>query len=373
MRLWSLHPRYLDAKGLTALWREGLLARKVLKNETRGYRNHPQLARFRVQEDPVAAIDFYLRAVYEESLRRGYRYDQSKIEIGPPVSLISTTDGQLQYELAHLKEKLRLRAPDLYDKILPLQDPEPHPLFRVISGNIADWEKGVRRKNKNLLSAQQGHWETTFAETEDLFGDEPSESACRAAELFKKEGVTRILELGAGQGRDTLFFARQGFRVEALDYTETGINAIEDTARRLGVAASITARRHDLRQPLPFADATFDACYSHMMFCMAFTTAELAFIAGEVRRVLKPAGLHVYTVRHTGDAHYGRGIHHGEDLYELNGFIVHFFNREKVKALARGFEIAGIDEFEEGPLPRKLFHVTLRKQGTLDKLSGEGI
>jgi len=96
---------------------------------------------------------------------------------------------------------------------------------------------------------------------------------------------------------------------------------------------------------------------------MAFTTAELAFISGEVRRVLIPGGLHVYTVRHTGDAHYGRGIHHGEDLYETNGFVVHFFNREKVAALANGFEILGIDEFEEGPLPRKLFRVTLKRKG----------
>jgi hypothetical protein len=152
MRLWSLHPRYLDAKGLTALWREGLLARKVLQNRTKGYRNHPQLARFRVQEDPVAAIDFYLRAVYEESLRRGYRYDKSKIGIGQPVSLIPVPDGQLRYELEHLKEKLRLRAPDLYDKILPIQDPEPHPLFRIIPGDIAKWEKVATNSKKEAAT-----------------------------------------------------------------------------------------------------------------------------------------------------------------------------------------------------------------------------
>lgn len=362
MRLWSLHPQYLDAKGLTALWREGLLARKVLKNETQGYRSHPQLARFRVREEPVAIIDFYLRAVYEESLRRCYRYDQSKIGIGQPASLIPVTDGQLRYELAHLKEKLRLRAPDRYEALLPIKEPEPHPLFLVVPGDIAPWEKLAARQTLDSLNAQRCHWETTFQETDDLFGDDPSEPAMRAAELFKKEGVSKILELGAGQGRDTFFFARQGFQVEALDYAETGIKAIENKALRLGVAASIAVRMHDLRRPLPFADNTFDACYSHMLFCMAFTTAELAFLTQEIRRVLKPGGLHIYTVRHTDDAHYGRGIHNGEDLYEMNGFVIHFFSREKVARLAEGFTLIGIDEFEEGPLPRKLFRVTLRKQ-----------
>lgn len=217
-------------------------------------------------------------------------------------------------------------------------------------------------KPHNHLNAQQGHWETTFAETDDLFGDGPSESACRAAELFTQEGVSKILELGAGQGRDTFFFARQGFQVQALDYAVSGLKALEEKASRLGLSPSITVGRHDVRLPLPFADASFDACYSHMLFCMAFATKELAFLTQEIRRVLKPGGLHIYTVRHTGDAHYGRGIHHGEDLYETNGFIVHFFSLEKIEQLAQGFEIVSIDDFEEGSLPRKLFRVTLKKR-----------
>jgi len=217
-------------------------------------------------------------------------------------------------------------------------------------------------KHKHF-NIQQTHWNDTFRETEDLFGNAPSAPARIAADLFKMEGFSRILELGAGQGRDTVFFARQGFDLTALDYSAAGLRTIEEKARRQGPLSSISLRRHDLRRALPFADGAFDACYSHMLFCMAFTTAELAFIAGEVRRVLKPGGLHVYTVRHTGDAHYGRGIHHGEDLYETNGFVVHFFNREKVAALANGFEILGIDEFEEGPLPRQLFRVTLKRKG----------
>jgi SAM-dependent methyltransferase len=225
-------------------------------------------------------------------------------------------------------------------------------------------------KSKKLLDAQWQHWETTFAETDDLFGDKPSEPARIAADFFQKEGCGALLELGAGQGRDTVFFARQGFQVHALDYSESGLKAIEGKTTLLGLSPSITVWRHDARQPLPFEDESFDACYSHMFFCMAFTTTELEFLTQEIRRVLKPGGLHIYTVRHTGDAHYGRGIHHGEDLYETNGFIVHFFSREKVNQLANGFEIVGIEEFEEAPLPRKLFRVTLRKPEDCRQFSG---
>ena len=86
------------------------------------------------------------------------------------------------------------------------------------------------------------------------------------------------------------------------------------------------------------------------------------WLAKESVRVLKPGGLNIYTVRHTGDVHYRAGIHRGEDMYEMGGFIVHFFSREKVEILAKGYEIVSIDEFEEGGLPRKLFQVTLRKK-----------
>lgn len=362
MRLWSLHPRYLDAKGLTALWREGLLARKVLQGKTKGYRNHPQLVRFRSQPEPIEAIDAYLLAVLTEAQQRGYRFDCTKIEPAGVISPIPLTDGQLRYELDHLKEKLRRRDPQRYEDLLHIPDPAPHPLFCVVPGDIAAWEKVMYLRTQAPMNVQQIHWDKTFWENEDLFGDEPSEPARIAAALFKKEGASRLLELGAGQGRDTLFFARQGFDVTALDYSDTGLRTIDEKARRQGRISSISLLRHDLRKALPFTDGTFDACYSHMLFCMAFTTAELGFIFGEIRRVLKPEGLHIYTVRHTGDIHYGQGIHHGDELYETNGFVVHFFNREKVEDLASGFEIVGIDDFEEGSLPRKLFRVTLKRK-----------
>ena len=124
----------------------------------------------------------------------------------------------------------------------------------------------------------------------------------------------------------------------------------------------MAARRHDVREPLPFTDASFDGCFSHMLFCMALRTKEIEALSAEVCRVLRPGGLHVYTVRHTGDAHYRAGIHRREDMYENGGFIVHFFSEEKVRALAGGCEVLGIDSFEEGGLPRKLFRVTLRKK-----------
>jgi SAM-dependent methyltransferase len=214
---------------------------------------------------------------------------------------------------------------------------------------------------KEVLNAQQGHWEDTFAEKPDMFGTSPSEPAKAAAEVFKREGAIKILELGSGQGRDTLFFARSGFQVYALDYSETAIRTIKEKAKEAGVSDLIQPSRQDIRHPLPFEDGSRDACFSHMLFCMALTMEELDFLSREIRRVLKPGGLNVYTVRHTGDPHYQKGIHRGEDMSEVGGFIVHFFSREKVERLAKGFEIVDLQEFEEGGLPRKLFRVTLRK------------
>jgi len=196
-----------------------------------------------------------------------------------------------------------------------------------------------------------------------MFGGEPSEPARKALELFEREGVQDLLELGGGQGRDTIFFAQNRLQVTVLDYSENGVKDIARRAAALNVSDAITALRHDVRDPLPFDNAAFDACYSHMLFCMALSTPELKRLSQEVWRVLTPGGLNVYTVRHTGDPQYGVGISRGEDTFESSGgFAVHFFSRETVRNLATGFDILSIDEFEEGALPRKLFRVTLRKK-----------
>jgi SAM-dependent methyltransferase len=212
-----------------------------------------------------------------------------------------------------------------------------------------------------VLNEQNPHWEKTYTANTEHFGAEPSESARKAVQLFKAEGVNEILELGAGQGRDTLFFGSEGFHVHALDYSETGTEANRRKAQTLGLSHCIAVTAHDVRAPLPLPDASFDACYAHMLFCMAMTTAEIESLAGEVLRVLCPGGICIYTVRHTNDPHYGAGIHRGEDMYEVDGFIVHFFSRAKVEQLAAQYADVKISEFEEGTLPRKLF-LSLREK-----------
>jgi len=220
-----------------------------------------------------------------------------------------------------------------------------------------------RQNGEGVLNAQNPHWEKTYTSNPDIFGQDPSEPARKAAELFTQDGRTHILELGGGQGRDTLYFASNGFTVTSVDYAAEGVKTITEKALKSSLSDTVTTLHHDVRLPLPFPDASFDACFSHMLYCMALTTAELESLTAEIRRVLKPEGLSIYAVRHTGDAHYGTGIHRGEDMYEVGGFIVHFFSREKVEYLAKGFRLIGIDQLEEGPLPRKLFYVTLRKVG----------
>ena len=141
MRLWTVHPRYLDPKGLVAAWREALLAQKVLKGETRGYRSHPQLARFQAQTDPVAVIATFLAGIAEEAQRRGYRFDATKISRRRFRAQLSETDGQLRYEWGHLKVKLRTRAPELHHRFRGITTPDPHPLFHIVPGEVNEWEK----------------------------------------------------------------------------------------------------------------------------------------------------------------------------------------------------------------------------------------
>jgi hypothetical protein len=141
MRLWTLHPRYLDPKGLVAAWREALLAQKVLAGGTKGYRHHPQLARFQEQPDPLASIATFLAGIADEAQFRGYHFNAGKISSRRFTGQIPETDGQLLYEWGHLKAKLRVRAPGMSRQFQPIAMPEPHPLFRIVSGGVRDWER----------------------------------------------------------------------------------------------------------------------------------------------------------------------------------------------------------------------------------------
>jgi hypothetical protein len=141
MRLWSLHPRYLDSQGLVALWREALLARAVLRGETRGYLHHPQLERFRAHPHPRSAINSYLASVHSEASARGYSFDRSKIGPVRTVAVIPLTTGQLAFEWQHLLRKLAARSPGLHAQWGGVANPECHPLFQLHAGPIAAWER----------------------------------------------------------------------------------------------------------------------------------------------------------------------------------------------------------------------------------------
>lgn len=141
MRLWSIHPGYLDAAGLVALWREALLAQKVLLGQTRGYRAHPQLDRFRACPDPVLAIGCYLQEVANEANRRGYRFDATKIAQRGPCAMLRVQHGQIRHEWAHLLAKLKSRSPSVYESHQAVASPQPHPLFAIVPGGIETWER----------------------------------------------------------------------------------------------------------------------------------------------------------------------------------------------------------------------------------------
>ena len=192
-----------------------------------------------------------------------------------------------------------------------------------------------------------------------MFGFEPSIAAIKSLKFLKGKN---IVELGAGLGRDTIFFAQNSLHIEALDYSNKAIETIKKKSKDLNLSNFIKAKVFDVRKKLPFENNSVDACFSHMLYCMALSNLDLENLNKEIFRILKPGGINIYTVRHTDDGDYKNGDHMGEDLYENDGFIVHFFSKDKVNQLSKDFEILDIEKFEEGSFPRKLFKVITKKK-----------
>ena len=140
MRIWSLHPKYLDAKGIVALWRETLLAKNVLQNKTKGYKNHPQLNRFKESKYPLAAVNLYLSYVHKEAIERSYNFDRKKFRVSNKRIKLKVTTGQVEYEAKHLLKKLKIRDPKRFKELKSVKVFEPHPLFKVVPGKIEGWE-----------------------------------------------------------------------------------------------------------------------------------------------------------------------------------------------------------------------------------------
>ena len=215
--------------------------------------------------------------------------------------------------------------------------------------------------DQKKLAQQSQHWETNFSSKPEMFGLNPSYSANKALEIFKEEKIFSIIELGAGLGRDSIFFAKNNIKIEALDYSISGLKVINDKIKKNNLSKFASTKLFDIRKKLPFPDNSIEGCYSHMLYCMALTKKDLEKLNNEILRVLKPGGLNIYTVRHTNDGDFKNGIHRGEDLYENDGFIVHYFSKEKVNSLLDGFNNISVEKFEEGNFPRKLYLIVNKK------------
>ena len=216
--------------------------------------------------------------------------------------------------------------------------------------------------DKKILDQQSQYWEKNFLSKTEMFGLEPSKAAINTLKTFKEKNIKKIVEVGAGLGRDTLFFAKKSIHVSALDYSSTAIKIINKKILEHKLSNLVSTKIFDVRKKLPFENNSIEACFSHMLYCMALSTTELKYLNSEICRILKPGGINIYTVRNTSDDDYKNGIHISEDLYENDGFIVHFFSEEKIKKIANGFNIINIESFEEGTFPRKLFKVILKKK-----------
>ncbi|MBA3977083.1 MAG: class I SAM-dependent methyltransferase [Nitrosopumilus sp.] len=193
-------------------------------------------------------------------------------------------------------------------------------------------------------------WDGVYQSDNTFFGEEPSSFATLCLNHMKSNNVKKVLEIGAGHGRDTLFFASNGLEVEALDYSSIGIEIINKKAHENKLP--VNSQLYDVKKPLPFKDACFDAAYSHMLLNMRFSQAELHSVFSEIRRVLRPNGLNYFSVRNHNDQFYGAGVKVEDGVYDINGFEVRFFSEKEILDLIakEGFNMLWIREEYEEPV-----------------------
>ena len=195
-----------------------------------------------------------------------------------------------------------------------------------------------------------------------MFGLTPSFAAEEALKVFKKNNISSIVELGAGLGRDTIFFAKNNIKVEALDYSKTAVMSIKKKVKELNLSKFISAKVFDVRKKLPFGKNTVQGIFSHMLYCMALKNSEVQILNNEILRILEKGGVNIYTVRNFEDGDYKNGVHVEDESYQNDGFIINFFSKKKIQELLDGFSNINIDRFNEGDFPRKLFIVQNQKK-----------
>ena len=216
-------------------------------------------------------------------------------------------------------------------------------------------------KNTNLNN-QEEYWETNYTNKPKMFGLTPSFAAEEALKVFEKNNISNIVELGAGLGRDTIFFAKNNIKVEALDYSKTAVMSIKKKIKELNLSKFVSAKVFDVRKKLPFKNNSIQGIFSHMLYCMALKNLEVQNLNNEILRVLEKGGINIYTVRNFEDGDYKNGVHIEDESYQNDGFIINFFSKKKIENLLVGFSNMKIDRFNEGDFPRKLFIVQNQKK-----------
>ena len=216
-------------------------------------------------------------------------------------------------------------------------------------------------KNINLNN-QEEYWEINYANKPKMFGLAPSSAAEEALKIFKKRNISGIVELGAGLGRDTIFFAKNNIKVEALDYSKTAVTSIKKKVKELNLSEFVSTKVFDVRKKLPFKNNSIQGIFSHMLYCMSLKNLEVQNLNSEILRVLVKGGVNIYTVRNFEDGDYKNGLHIEDESYQNDGFIINFFSKKKIEELLVGFSNIKIDRFNEGDFPRKLFIVQNQKK-----------
>jgi tellurite methyltransferase len=179
-----------------------------------------------------------------------------------------------------------------------------------------------------------GYWNELYSK-ENYFGTGQTILANSAKELIDKYHFQKILELGCGQGRDSVFFAKYGYDVTATDISENAINFVKKIKNESNLK-NLNLFVHDTKKPFDFLNKKFDLIYSNLAL-QFFNLSQLDSIFFNISNLMNDDSLFLFSTKKPGDKYFNFGNKISDHAFEYKGITRFFFDKSELEDVLKNY------------------------------------